>query len=276
MQTEQVACPHCGSAHAAPWAEELGFAVVRCQGCRLLYVNPMPSAGDIANAVTTGAHKLKTGPLNVRARRVASRITKYRRDVGALFGDRLASGPVRWLDVGAGYGELIEAVQGLVLPGSSVRGVEPMAHKAQASQDRGLAVRHGFLAPEDGPADVVSLIDVFSHLPDFSAMLADMRGVLAPGGELLIETGNLADLEHRHEFAGELGLPDHLVFCGADHLARWLDRAGFDVVRVVAHRYDTLTDALKNAVKLALGRPARLAMPYRSAYRQLQVRARLR
>jgi 2-polyprenyl-3-methyl-5-hydroxy-6-metoxy-1,4-benzoquinol methylase len=276
MQTEQVACPHCGSDDAMPWAEELGFVVVRCRGCRLIYINPRPTRADITSAVTTGAHKLQSGMLNVRARRVGSRITKYRRDLGALFGDRLAAGPVRWLDVGAGYGELIEAVQQLAQPGSSVRGVEPMAHKAADSQARGLAVRHGFLAPEDGPADVISLIDVFSHLPDFGAMLADMRAVLAPGGELLIETGNLADLERRSEFAGELGLPDHLVFCGADHLARWLDRAGFDVVRIVAHRHDGIADQIKNAVKLALGRPARLALPYRSAYRQLQVRARLR
>lgn len=276
MQTETVECPYCGGHSYEPWAEELGFKLVRCSSCRLLYMNPMPTRSAITSGVQTGQHDLGGRLLNVRARRLASRVAKYRRDLVSLFADRFAAGPVRWLDVGAGYGEVVEAVAAIAPAGSDVRGVEPMQHKAADSAGRGLTVRHGFLAASDGPADVVSLVDVLSHLPDFADMLAGMRAALAPGGEIFVETGNLADIERRQDFPHELGLPDHLQFCGEQHLLGWLDRAGFEVVQLRRVRHDGMVNLAKQAAKLAMGRPARLAIPYRSAYRQLQVRARMR
>lgn len=276
MQAESVACPYCGSHEAAHWADEIGFSVVRCACCALLYVNPRPSRADVTSAVKTGSHSLHGGRLNVQARRVHGKVRKYVRDLQALFADRLEAGPLTWVDVGAGYGEVVEAVQQIAPAGSVVRGVEPMAHKAAAAADLGLPVRHGFLRPQDGPADVVSLVDVLSHLPDPAELLSDMRAALKPGGEIFIETGNAADLQRRAEFAGELGVPDHLLFAGEQHVIGWLDRAGFDVVAIRRRRYDTPVDALKNVAKKLLGRPTRIALPYSSNYRQLQIRARLR
>ena len=85
----------------------------------------------------------------------------------------------------------------------------------------------------------------------------------------------MADLEARSEFPGELGLPDHLVFAGERHIVGYLSRAGFEIVRIERERIDGWLNLAKNVAKLALGRPAALAVPYRSAYRQLRVRARL-
>ena len=47
-----------------------------------------------------------------------------------------------------------------------------------------------------------------------------------------METGNLADLDRREDFPGELGLPDHLTFAGEAHLLGFLERAGFELVRI--------------------------------------------
>jgi hypothetical protein len=91
-----------------------------------------------------------------------------------------------------------------------------------------------------------------------------------------VETGNLADLADRQEFPGELGLPDHLVFAGEVHLRGYLERAGFEIVRVERARIDGVANLVKNAVKKLIGRPAVLGVPYTSDYRQLLVRARLR
>ena len=133
-----------------------------------------------------------------------------------------------------------------------------------------------YLTKDGRKVEIISVVDVFSHIPDFDAFLADVRAVLEPGGELFVETGNLADLDRRAEFPGELGLPDHLVFAGEKHLLGYLDRAGFEVVRIRRRRIDGLVNLAKNIVKKIIGRPAALGVPYTSKYRQLQVRARLR
>jgi SAM-dependent methyltransferase len=274
---ETVACPFCGSSQHAPWAQELGFATVRCNGCGLLYCNPRPAAALIDAAVRTGAHGPEAQGLVVTARRIGSKVARYRRVFGELFADLWHSGkPVSWLDVGAGYGEVVEAVRSLAPAGSRVVGLEPMAPKAAAARGRGLEMIEDYLRPGLPTVQVVSVVDVFSHIPDFAAFLADVRAVLEPGGELFLETGNLADLEQRHQFPYELGLPDHLVFAGERHLVGWLDRAGFEVVAIRRWRIDGLVNLAKNVVKKLIGRPAAFGIPYTSRYRQIQLRARLR
>ena len=119
-------------------------------------------------------------------------------------------------------------------------------------------------------------MDVFSHIPQFDRFLDDVKAVLNPKGQIFVETGNLAELSTRDEFPGELGLPDHLVFAGEQHLRGFLERAGFEIVRVEKVRIDGAINLLKNVIKKAIGRQVRLAIPYTSPYRQLMVRARLR
>ena len=99
--------------------------------------------------------------------------------------------------------------------------------------------------------------------------------MLEPGGELFLETGNLADVEHRYQFPGELGLPDHLVFAGETHLVGYLREAGFNVVAMRRERRDGCVNCLKQVAKKTLGRPSQVAIPYSSKYRQLLIRARL-
>jgi SAM-dependent methyltransferase len=274
---EPIACPYCGSDHHTPWAEEIGFAAVRCSGCGLLYCNPRPAAALIDAAVRTGAHGPEAAGLVVTARRVGSKVARYRRLFGDLFADLWRGGkPVSWLDVGAGYGEVVEAVKSLAPAGSRVVGLEPMKPKAAAARQRGLEMIEDYLHPGLPKVQVVSVVDVFSHIPDFGAFLADVRAVLVPGGELFLETGNLADLERRQQFPYELGLPDHLVFAGERHLVGWLERAGFEVVGIRRWRIDGLVNLAKNLVKKLIGRPAAFGIPYTSRYRQIQLRARLR
>lgn len=208
---------------------------------------------------------------------MARKVSLYRRVFQDLFADLWAAGrPVSWLDVGAGYGEVLQAVASLVPPGSVVMGVEPMRHKAAHARQRGLDVAEGYLMPGSSQVRVASAVDVFSHIPDFASFLKTVTTVLEPGGELFLETGNLADLDQRGDFAGELGLPDHLVFAGESHLRGYLDRAGFEIVDLRRVRIDGLVDLAKNVVKKVIGRPAVVRMPYTSNYRQLRIRARLR
>lgn len=274
---EKIACPYCGAMESSAWAVEIGFTAVRCSGCALIYVNPRPPLASIDHAVRTGSHGEEASHLNVESRRIDSKVRRYRRLFAHLFEDVWRAGrPIGWLDVGAGYGEIVEAVAALAPPDSRVEGLEPMAPKAAQARARGLTITEDYLRPGRPKVGFVSIVDVFSHIPDFDAFLADVASVLEPGGEIFVETGNLADLQRREEFPGELGLPDHLVFAGQKHLRGFLERAGFEIVRIERQRIDGFTNLAKNLVKRLMGRPVTLAVPYTSHYRQLLVRARIR
>jgi SAM-dependent methyltransferase len=276
--TETVNCPYCGSNHYTDWAEEAGFNCVRCNECRILYCNPRPGAEATDMAVRAGAHVAELGGLVVTSHHLPRKVRYYHSILAELFDDIWKKQqPFVWIDVGAGYGEFIEAVSTLAPAGSSICGFEPMRHKAEHAQARGLNVINDYLPPLlSQKADFISAIDVLSHIPDFAVFLAEIRGTLKPGGELFIETGNLADVENRRNFPGELGLPDHLVFAGQEHMIGYLDRLGFDVVKIRTERIDGLINLAKNTIKLIIGRPGRIGIPYSSKYRQLQIRARLR
>lgn len=274
---ESVPCPYCRSDRHVHWANENGFAAVRCLECGLLYCNPRPSVELIDSAVRTGAHGPEAQGLVVTARRIGAKVGRYRGVFSAMFGDLWRAGqPVSWLDVGAGYGEILEAVTALAPTGSRITGLEPMLPKAEAARARGLHIVQDYLRPGHPRVQVISLVDVFSHIPDFGQLLQDVRETLEPGGQVFIETGNLADLDRREQFPYELGLPDHLVFAGEKHLLGYLDRAGFDIVEIRRWRIDGLVNLAKNVVKRLIGRPAAFGLPYTSAYRQIQIRARLR
>ena len=231
---------------------------------------------DIDSAVRTGEHSLATGRLNVRARRVAKKIGYYKEVFADVFSDIWNSGrPILWVDVGSGYGETLEAVSALASPGSTLVGVEPMKHKAEIARKAGLTIHNSYLQPGQFKADIISTVDIFSHIPDFHSFLKIVVSNLAPGGEIFVESGNLADLEFRSEFPGELGLPDHLVFAGERQLARYLNDAGFDVVDIRRERIDGVGYFVKNLVKKIIGRPSTLGIPYTSKYRQLRFRAKL-
>ena len=271
-----VACPNCGADDPRDWAVELGFSAVKCGGCGLVYVSPRLRDDLISDAVRSGVHGEEAQGLVVTARRDGRKVERYRSLFSTMFADLWQRpGGVSWLDVGAGYGEVLEAVRLLAPSGSKIRGLEPMHHKAEAARGRGLEIEEAYLGAQHGPVDVISVVDVFSHIPDFNAFLANVRAALAPAGELFMETGNIAELERREEFADELGLPDHLVFAGEPQIRQYLARGGFDVVAIERHRIDTPIFFAKTLVKKLIGRPALVKLPYTSAYRSLTVRARL-
>jgi SAM-dependent methyltransferase len=273
---EYIVCPYCTSTASLPFADERGFTVVRCKDCRFLYVNPRPRQEVIAAAVETGVHDETAAKLNVIARLIENRVDEYRKILSWLFEDLWCKAqPVHWLDVGSGYGEVMEAVAGLAPPGSIIEGLEPMKPKADQAKARGLAVTNDYLRPSQPKAEIISVVDVFSHVPHFRSFLADIGNSLRPGGEVFIETGNLADLPDRDHFPGELGLPDHLTFAGERHMRGFLEEAGFQIANLRKLRIDNARYVAKNVLKRMLGRPVRLGMPYTSEYRRLLIRAKL-
>ena len=272
---ENVPCYYCGGTEGLLWGEEAGYRARKCAECGLVYVSPRPRQDDIAEAARTGEHAGERGALSVTGRYRESRARHHRKTIDRMFGDLAGRAGLRWLDIGAGFGELLGAVSS-AFPGAALTGVEPNAAKRQAAQERGLTLTDVPLAalPRRG-FDVVSVINVWSHLPDPAEFLGEVHSLLAHEGHVLVETGTGGELDSAESYPDALLLPDHLSFAGERHVVGILERTGFVVELVRRRRVDTISFAAERAAKRALGRPTRLIVPYRSPFRTICVRARV-
>jgi 2-polyprenyl-3-methyl-5-hydroxy-6-metoxy-1,4-benzoquinol methylase len=272
---ETIACPNCARDGAALWASENGFNAVKCAGCGLVYVNPRPRAEIISEANRVGVHGTGSGDLQVVFRRHPSKIRRLSKIVGGLFPELSgAERAVSWLDVGAGYGELLEALRPLLPPGSAASGIEPMQAKAEEAQRHGLAVESKLLSEIGGNFDVVSLMNVFSHIPDFPEFGAMVVEKIRPGGSLLVQTGNGGDLASRKDYPGYLYLPDHLVFAGVEHVTKMVTGLGMKLEAVEKIQVDDTIVCAKILVRSLMRGRLRLPIPYTSPFRSVFYRFR--
>lgn len=271
-----IPCPFCGVLDQESVASENGYQLARCRACRLLFVSPRPALESIDEAARTGLHATERGRLKVVGRFEPRKVEFYRDRALALFGgDALLGKDLSWLDIGTGYGELVQAIGGIVADRTRVMGLEPCVPKQRSAVERGLDVRNCSLADLDSTFDVVSMINVFSHIPDPREFLGSVARLVSPGGSLMLVTGNGADIPVE-ALPRPLDLPDHLIFAGRQHLESMLGDAGFRVQRINEYREfmpeRPVVLAAKNAVKRLMGRPPR-TMAKNGPFRSLFVRA---
>jgi len=138
-----------------------------------------------------------------------------------------------------------------------------------------LNIKEGYLDTIQEKFQFVSLINVFSHIPDFSSFLKEIKNKLLPNAEIFLETGNAADVKRKY-VPGDLSLPDHLIFAGEKHIKAFLEREGFIIVEIKRIRIDTLWGFIKDVIRKLIGKNVNLVVPYSSAYRSLFIRARLK
>ena len=159
------------------------------------------------------------------------------------------------LELGAGGGALLSAARER---GYTVHAVEPNPVLATFLRQQAIACETEPLGPGSfGGArfDVLVHCNVLSHLSDPPAAVAAMYQALRPGGLLVLETGNFADVLPRYHalIARTEGfqLPEHLVFFGVDSLSRLLTDAGFSLR--ARHAFSRIPEKRGPAVLRALG-----------------------
>lgn len=231
----EVPCYNCGSNSRSLYAVENGCNLVKCCDCGLLYVCPRPTEEEIAEGVTLGAH---TGEKTIEStgRYMGTKVAIYRKVLKDIYASELASKERTWLDVGCGHGELLVTLRELSQDKVRARGIEPNRFKINAARKRGLDVDYFDLSTHDGLYDSISLLNVYSHLTDPPAFLRMVKERLKPNGELLLETGDTADLPADINPRPFL-LPDHLSFSSEKILRDMLTRTGFQIVSV--NKYPT-------------------------------------
>jgi len=156
----------------------------------------------------------RTGGSVARVDAIASRVT------GLLPPDV----PATVLDVGTGNGDFVRSIRA-ARPGTAVDALEASARYRDDLVASG-AVRTFFLLRVDvaGPYDAVSALHVLEHVPEPSAFLADLSGLLVDGGFIWVQVPNVAVA------VNDLLVLDHCSHFTARTLADVVERAGLVTV----------------------------------------------
>jgi SAM-dependent methyltransferase len=199
-----------------------------------------------------GEHK-GAQALNVTGSFKPEKVRFYREMLSDVFGPDYDWTGKRWLDIGCGHGELLKAVEKLSQGAAHPVGVEPNEQKQAMARARGLTVSFFDLNTHEERYDVISMLNVFSHLPDPGAAIQGWRRLLRSGGQLLLETGDTANFvaaEHYRPFY----LPDHLSFANEAIVVNLVTRAGFDVEKVCKYPFirPTPRTIIRETAKLAI------------------------
>ncbi|MEZ6061040.1 MAG: class I SAM-dependent methyltransferase [Planctomycetaceae bacterium] len=183
-----VPCPICGPANRIPFTECSGFPIVRCCGCRLLFVGeaaPVEQTQDFFRS----EHITDEG--STQQHYVDWRKDSLAREAAII--RRMYPDGGRLLDVGAASGFFLHQFQNQ--PSWEVTGVEPSCvSTAFARKHFGLRIHNGYLhdaAYSDETFDVVTSLDSFTCHREPAADLREIHRILNPGGLLAIEIGGL-------------------------------------------------------------------------------------
>lgn len=269
-----VNCYNCGSDEHTLYAVENGYNLVKCTSCGLLYVNPRPSEEEIVEGAQQGLHKGDI-TFNVTGRFDPVKVLKYKQVLRDLYPN--GCGAKSWLDVGCGHGELLVSVNEVYNGAVTITGTEPNVHKQKSAQARGLNVSYFDLFTHTSKYDVVSLLNVFSHLPDPRVFIDRCKEMLNPGGELVIQTGDSADYPPEEHFR-PLFLPDHLSFGSEKILRNILNKSGFEIVEIRHYPivHPSLFSFAREVLKIVWpGQKSRIKYMLNSKYRaDMFIRAR--
>lgn len=219
-------CPLCGGA-SSRWLVKNALPIERCASCDTRFLPPSEIPADLESLYT--AEYFSGG--------ADTGYPSYQQDAPMLernFAERVRRigawrAPGRLLDVGAAYGYFVKAACEAGWRASGIELAADVAREGSRLAQAEILAGDFLTAPLAPGFDVITMFDVIEHVRDPLAWLARARALLAPGGLLVIETGDVASawarLLGRHWYF--LDPPQHLWYFTGDGLAALLARAGF-------------------------------------------------
>lgn len=232
------------------------FAIVACTHCGLEQTWPRPGASELKGLYErfyNAGIQPDSAYRGLRERFYASGLYRLWLSWDGDMGFHRRRGAGRLLDVGCNEGRGLSLYAG---NGFQAEGLELNESAAALARQRGFRVHTtplGQFKPRE-PFDVVVLANVLEHAWDPVEMLAEVRPLLRPQGEVWISCPNAAS--HWRRVFGRAWVnwhvPFHLWHFSPATLAMVLKRAGYGITTL-----DTFTPALWMAQSLCVSLAAR-------------------
>jgi len=204
-------CRCCGSSQTAYVGQKRGevldrqFQYYRCADCGFLFVSPFlgPEIYNDDYYRGKGPDPFVDYEREYQSYRTTDRILEFNDLVRLAEKNLLADtvgGQIRWFDFGCGSGGLLKFLRdrGACRVGERVLPLKISGHDVGVWADR-LRDKDGFEIFDftqlnsipDGSFDVISMVEVLEHIPHPQEVISLAARLLAPGGFLLLTTGNL-------------------------------------------------------------------------------------
>jgi SAM-dependent methyltransferase len=136
------------------------------------------------------------------------------------------------LDVGCGTGALLELL-GNKNPGMRRVGVELNYERAEFARGvAGCEIHQGPIEEFrcDGRFDVITMINVLSHIPSIDDLFDSIRSLLATDGKVVLKVSEMA-VDVKKDSVFDWGIPDHLHFLGLNTMNYICSKYGFRILR---------------------------------------------
>lgn len=223
------ACDCCGGGGWDPLFTENGIRLGKCPDCDLHSIESIPDNDARMTEMEEGHYAGSLEILDANRQIVAEKVMTDRFQRYVDLAKRHVDGG-HWLDIGCGAGLLIVLAQ---RAGFTGEGIElNVDRRLAAAQQTGVTIHPDpveNVAYPDDSFDVISMINVFSHLTSPAETFAELRRILKPGGVLIMATGEMTDgAQKSHMLNWNLG--DHLYFLGDRTLDRYSESVGFEVL----------------------------------------------
>lgn len=191
-----------------------------CRVCDLFFIHPYPSESEQFwdSVIDNSFDEIETPDSQ---RHYRTEINFYRRYFPIIEQDlRYARS---FLDIGCGTGRLLELLY--KYPNLYRTGIELNADRAAVARKKSGCEIHQIPIENffsEKKFDVITLINVFSHIPWFDRLFHSIRSLVSENGRIIIKTGELAkETEKRDMF--DWSIPVHVHFLGLgtiDYLCR--------------------------------------------------------
>ena len=263
VQQETVGCNLCGSAEYSRLHVKHGYTIVRCNQCRLVFLNPRPVPSDLASIYNEESYYGGTAEFENVVVGYADYLAL--RDhlhfvVKELLLPLKGLTPGVSLDVGCSMGLVMDEFR---QRGWIPHGVDVSSYATEyARTELGLDAFTGTIDQVDLPpesVDLATMLLTIEHIPDPKSALRSVRQLLKPGGILIVATHDVEGVWPR--LVGprwrHYNMPEHIYYFSRRTLTQMLSEVGFQTFRVAeTPTLAAVTEA--DATEMGLYAPVRL------------------
>ena len=222
-------CVLCGSEgenfHTAV-QEKVGYNIVSCNECGLIFVNPRDSQDVVSKQYVED----QTSPISYYQQTAPTDTINFNKRLDMI---ESKVPKAKLLDIGCNVGTFMEAAR---QRGWQVAGVEANRKAADVCKEKGLAVHTGLFGPEfakkhgQSDFDLVCMNDSIEHFPDPLEALSWARVVLKDNGYIAISTPNISSILGK---VFQIKPKEHLFYFSKDTLRKKMEHAGYKVELLV-------------------------------------------
>lgn len=238
-RAEIFGCPICRSKESTHFVTVYDYPYHECSVCGHLYSKSPPSPEALAALYTEDANGIvlsAQSEIYIQKDLFQKRVDKIAFPK-AQFATDLIGNTGKWIDIGAGVGDLVMAAQSL---GWNAVGYESDSQEVQFAQHMGANVENLFLDEKNinvlKEARIVSTINVLEHISDPSTLVQSISKNITIGAYFLFEVPRFPSLSaftnrcFPELAARNIYAPDHLHLFTDKSAEIMLESAGFETV----------------------------------------------